>query len=209
MIDFGDQLSAVVDKSNDDPAAAAAHDAQAPDLPVRSTVEKNVTSKGRQLLPPEEPGGLRGLNDHKAETSEEQRAEAVLQGGPDSPTQKLPPVIKSVILVANDDSENDQHSLLGAQEPQTQKTVGINAATESKEQGTEEELQKDSPVAKHVIIVANVNCKADIIGGQRRHFCSAAVDGHGGRGRRARVESARERRRASERARARRQRASG
>ena len=98
MIDFGDQISAEVDKSNDDLAAAAAHDAQAPDPPVRSTVEKNVTSKGRELLPPEEPGGLRGLNDHKTEASEEQRAEAVLQGGPDSPTQKLPIVIKPVIL---------------------------------------------------------------------------------------------------------------
>jgi hypothetical protein len=75
--------------------------------------------------------------------------------------------------------------------------------------------------------VDNVNCNSatsvqsagnllnvDIIGGHRRHFCSAAVDGHGGRGRRARVESARGRRRASEsaaseRARARRRRASG
>ena len=119
-----------------------------------------------------------------------------------------------VILVANDDSENDQHPLLRVQEPQTRKTVSNNAATESKEQSAEEELQKDSPVTKLVIIVANVNCNADIIGGQRQHFCSAAVDGHGGRGRRSRVESARGRRRASEsaaseRARARRRRASG
>ena len=35
MIDFGDQISAKVDKSNYDPAAAAAHDAQAHDPPVR------------------------------------------------------------------------------------------------------------------------------------------------------------------------------
>ena len=118
MIDFGDQISAKVDKSNYDPAAAAAHhaahDAQAPDPPVRPTVEKNVTSKGREVLPPEVPEGRRGLRDSKdkSETSEEQRAEAVLQGGPDVPTQKLPSVIKPVILVANDDSAvNSEHRL--------------------------------------------------------------------------------------------------
>ena len=91
-----DQISAKVDKSNYDPAVAAAHDAQAPDPPVRPMVEKNVTSKGREVLPPEQPERRRGLSDLKdmSETSEEQRAEAVLQGGPDAPTQKLPSVIK-------------------------------------------------------------------------------------------------------------------
>ena len=38
------------------------------------------------------------------------------------------------------------------------KTVGNNAANESKEQGAEEELQEDSPVTKFVITVANINC---------------------------------------------------
>jgi hypothetical protein len=68
------------------------------------------------------------------------------------------------------------------------------AATESKEQGAEEELQKDSPVTKFVIIVANVNCNsltgvqsagkllnADIIGLHRRRFYNADADKHGGR----------------------------
>ena len=92
-------------KNVGDPAATAAHGAQAPDLPVRlrPTVEENVTfDKGQELLPPEGHGAQRGSDDSKdkAETSEEQRAEAELQGEPDPSTQKRPSVIKSIIPVA-------------------------------------------------------------------------------------------------------------
>ena len=75
----GEDLPIQVGKTYGDTAAT---DDQAPDAPARPTIKKNVTSKGRELLPPEEPEGRRGLSDSKdkSETSEEQRAEAVLQG---------------------------------------------------------------------------------------------------------------------------------
>ena len=90
-------MATEVPKNDDDPVAP---DDQAPDAPARLKMEENpaINKREKHHPPPEQLGGLRGLNDHKTETSEEQRAEAVLQGGPDSPTQKLPIVIKPVIL---------------------------------------------------------------------------------------------------------------
>ena len=77
---------------------------------------------------------------------------------------------KFVIIVAN----ANYNSVIGVQ------STGNYAATESKEQGTEEELQKDSPVTKFVQSAGNL-LNVDIIGVHRRHFCNAAVDKHGGR----------------------------
>ena len=77
----------------------------------------------------------------KSETSEEQRAEAVLQGGPDAPTQKLPSVIKPVILVANDDSAANS----GAQSTGSIYNVVIKEAVETPEEMYAEEEPQETP----------------------------------------------------------------
>ena len=130
------------------------------------------------MLPPEGPGGQRGRNDSKdkAETSEEQRAEAVLQGGPDAPTQKLPSVIMPVILVANDDSAVNS----GAQSTGSIYNVFIKEAVETPEEMYAEEEPQESPtpslVIKSVIPVAydnSVNIGVQSTGTS----CNTAING--------------------------------
>ena len=270
MIEFGDQVSAEVNKSNHDPAAAAAHDAQAPDQPVRPTIEKNVMSKGREVLPPERPEGRQGLCDLKDTSAEMLKIDdatvAPDDQDPDPPARPL--VEKNVMSKGREvlppERPEGRQRLSDLKDTSAEMLKIDDATVEPDDQDPDaperpvvtpmtppvDSSYSSSPLALSPpdsfssssisgssapatllsATVDNVDCnsttcvqsagnllKADIIGGHRRYFGSAAVDGHGGRGRRVRGESARGRRRASEsstsvaseRARARRRRASG
>ena len=145
---------------------------------MRPTVEENVTSKGQEQLPPEGPGGQRGRNDSKdkAETSEEQRAKAELQGVPDSSTQKCLSVIKPVIPVANDDSAVN----IGAQSTGTPYNAVIKDAAETPEEMYAEEEPQESPTSSHVIesVISVAYDNSVNFGVQSAGiFCDTAING--------------------------------
>ena len=204
MIEFGYQISAEVNKSNHDPAAAAAHDAQAPDPPARPLVEKNVMSKGREVLPPERPEGRRGLSDLK-DTSAEMLKIDDAPAAPDDQDPDAPerPVVTSLATPV-DSSYSFSSLALSSVDSFSSSSIPESSAPATLLSAAVDNVNCNS--ATSVQSVGNL-LNVDIIGGHRRHFCSAAVDGHGGRGRRARVESARGRRRASESAASERERA--
>ena len=104
-----------------------ATDGRVPDAPARPKMEKNVVSNKREEHPPPraewQGGGDAPGKDMGTEVPK-------TYDGPAAPDDQAPDAPAWPEAAENDaPNENDQHPLLVAQEPQTHKIVGNNAAT--------------------------------------------------------------------------------
>ena len=112
-----------------------------PDAPAPPKMEKNVVINKREEHPPPPAEWQGGGDACKDMATEVPKTDDDLA----APDDQAPDVPARPEAAENDaPNENDQHPLLRAQELHMRKTVGNIAATESKEQGAEEELQEDS-----------------------------------------------------------------
>ena len=126
----------IVDKSKSD-CDLDATDGRAPDAPAHPKMVENAVINKREVHPPplaELQGGGDACKDRATEVPK-------TDGELAAPDDQAPDAPARPEVAENDGpNENDQHLLPRAEESQMRKTVGNNAANESKEQGAEEEL---------------------------------------------------------------------